>query len=334
MKSVTVFALKSERKRLIEYLQRQGTVDITRQETEKEEGFERVSTSASVTNFERNAATADKAIGIINEYAPKKGGLLSSLSGRRIITDEQYAEAVKKSTSVMPECHAVVNAAAKLTECAAERVRLNARIESVLPWESLDVSQQFSGTLKTEGCVGTLPKNRSEEEIAELLAGKNPELIFSVERISGNEEQTCIVVICPKAQKEDMTHALRELGFARPPQSTTKKPKEKLAELKRALEENDKRQEAFKQIIIEKAELLEDMELVSDYFNVRADKYRAIATLDQSKNTFVLKGYTPEENAAELKEYIESNFTAAVEISEPEGDDVPVAINVSVSGFL
>ncbi len=327
MKSVTVFALRSERKKLIEYLQRQGTVDITRMENEKaEDGFERLDTTQSANGFERNAATAEKAVEIIDEYVPKNGGLLASFSGRRIITDEQYAEAVAKNAEIMQKCHEVVKASAGFTECAAEKARLLARIESLLPWETLDVSQQFSGTKRTVGFVGSLPKNRTESEIAESIASADSELEFSVEKISANEEQTNIFLVCPRSQGDRMTQVLRELGFARPPQATTKVPKEKIAELRERLLETERKQENFKKVITDMAELREDMELVADYFNVRADKYRAIGTLEHSKNVFILKGYIDESKAYQLKEHLESNFTAAVEIEDPTEEDVPVAL--------
>ena len=78
MKSVTVFALRQERKKIIEYLQRQGTVDITRMETENaEDGFEKIETAQSANSFERSAAVAERAVDILSEYVPKKTGLLS-----------------------------------------------------------------------------------------------------------------------------------------------------------------------------------------------------------------------------------------------------------------
>lgn len=328
MKSVTVYALKSDRKRILEALQREGTVDISRQElSEVTEGFERYDTAGSVGNFERTAATAQKALEILDEYAPENKGLLASLSGRRIVTDEEYAEAVKNNGEIMQKCRAVIKAATGVTECIAERVRLNARIETVLPWESLDVSQQFSGTKRTAAFVGSVPKNLSENEIAELLAGKNQELVFSVEKISANEEQTNVFIVCPKSQKDSMATALKEIGFVKPPQATTKVPKDKLAELRRKLEENEVKQKELTESIIGYAESRYDFELVADYFTTRAEKYRVLSSLDQSKNTFILKGYIDADKADELKAYIEDSFNAAVEIEEPaESEDVPVAI--------
>ncbi len=327
MKSVTVFALKSERKRILEILQREGTVDISRQElAEPIEGFERYDTSQAVGNFERTAATAQRAVEILSEYAPESKGLLASLSGRRIVSDDEYGEVVKSSSEIMQKCREVIKAAAGVTECIAEKARLNARIETVIPWEALDVSQQFSGTKRTAAFIGSIPKNRSENEITELLASKNSELVFSVEKISSNEEQTNIFVACPKSQRDAMALALKELGFIRPPQSTTKVPKDKLEELRQKIEETEKRQKELTELIVSHAESRCDMELAADYYSTRAEKYRLLGELDQSKNTFILKGYIDADKAEELKAYIEGGFKAAVELEDPIEEDVPVAI--------
>lgn len=328
MKSVTVFALRSERKKLMEYLQRQGTVDISRMENERaEEGFVKIETTQSANSFERNAATAEKAVEIVNEYVPKKGGLLSSFSGRRIVTDDEFSKVASENVQILQKCHNVVKASAGMTECAAEKARLLARIESLIPWEKLDVSQQFSGTKRTVGFVGSLPKRRTEQEIAEIIASADSDLEFVVETVSANDEQTNVFILCVKSQSEKMSQVLRGLGFVKPPQATTKVPKKKIAELKKRLEQTECKLEEYKKEIIELAVFREDMELVADYFKVRADKYRAIGTLDHSKNTFIVKGYIDECKADQLKQYVESNFAASVEIEEPRcEDDVPVAI--------
>ena len=39
------------------------------------------------------------------------------------------------------------------------------------------------------------------------------------------------------------------------------------------------------------------MQSVADYFTARAEKYRAIGSFEHSKNTFIIKGYIPEESA-------------------------------------
>ena len=326
MSSITIVALKSERKKLLEYLQRQSVIDLTREDDEQKDEYLRIDTASSVSQFERNAAACDRAVEILRNYNPKSGGLLSSFSGRRIITDEQYNEAVSKNADIMSVCREVLRCDKQLTENAADRARYNARMEILQPWQSLDVSQQFSGTERTAGFVGIVPKEWTEAELSAAIAEKAPDKIFSLEIISSSTEQTGIFLICPKADADEISKALREKGFTRPPSATTKTPSVKMEELIAKIEALDKQDEELKAKLLELSESVEDIELVSDYFMSRADKYRALANIDHSKRTFIIKGYIATEKVESLKAELEAKFLSAVTFEKADGEEVPVAI--------
>lgn len=326
MSSITIVALKSERKKLLEYLQRQSVIDLTREDDEQKDEYLRIDTASSVSQFERNAAACDRAVEILRNYNPKSGGLLSSFSGRRIITDEQYNEAVSKNADIMSVCREVLRCDKQLTENAADRARYNARMEMLKPWQRLDVSQQFSGTKRTAGFVGIVPKEWTEAELSAAIAEKAPDKIFSLEIISSSTEQTGIFLICPKADADEISKALREKGFTRPPSATTKTPSVKIEELIAKIEALDKQDEELKAKLLELSESVEDIELVSDYFMSRADKYRALANIDHSKRTFIIKGYIATEKVESLKVELEAKFLSAVTFEKADGEEVPVAI--------
>lgn len=326
MSSITIVALKSERKKLLEYLQRQSVIDLTREDDEQKDEYLRIDTASSVSQFERNAAACDRAVEILRNYNPKSGGLLSSFSGRRIITDEQYNEAVSKNADIMSVCREVLRCDKQLTENAADRARYNARMEMLKPWQRLDVSQQFSGTERTAGFVGIVPKEWTEAELSAAIAEKAPDKIFSLEIISSSTEQTGIFLICPKADADEISKVLREKGFTRPPSATTKTPSVKMEELIAKIEALDKQDEELKAKLLELSESVEDIELVSDYFMSRADKYRALANIDHSKRTFIIKGYIATEKVESLKAELEAKFLSAVTFEKADGEEVPVAI--------
>ena len=326
MSSITIVALKSERKKLLEYLQRQSVIDLTREDDEQKDEYLRIDTASSVSQFERNAAACDRAVEILRNYNPKSGGLLSSFSGRRIITDDQYNEAVSKNADIMSVCREVLRCDKQLTENAADRARYNARMEMLKPWQRLDVSQQFSGTKRTAGFVGIVPKEWTEAELSAAIAEKAPDKIFSLEIISSSTEQTGIFLICPKADADEISKALREKGFTRPPSATTKTPSVKIEELIAKIEALDKQDEELKAKLLELSESVEDIELVSDYFMSRADKYRALANIDHSKRTFIIKGYIATEKVESLKAELEAKFLSAVTFEKADGEEVPVAI--------
>lgn len=327
MMNVTVFALRRERKPLLEHLQRLGVVDISRsKEEDPENGFVRPDTESAARSFLRSAEAADQAIKVLEPYCKKKKGLLESFSGRRIITDEQYRDITERSADIMSLCHDALNASQEINSNAAEKVRLKARVSSLLPWQKLDVSEQFQGTASTSAFIGSLSTSLDEKQLYETVAAAAPDVDFYVETVSRSENQTCIFLLCPKSDKSEMESALRTLKFQRPPQATSKVPSQKLREVEERLSALDQRDCDLKAGLEKLAGSIEDMQSVADYFTARAEKYRAIGSFDHSKNTFIIKGYIPEESADCLKSDIENNYTAAVVIEEADPDKAPVAL--------
>ena len=71
MQKVSICALKKDRKAILEKIQSLGIMEISKFETE-EEGLQTVSTQEERNSFERNAALADTALNILQEYVPEK----------------------------------------------------------------------------------------------------------------------------------------------------------------------------------------------------------------------------------------------------------------------
>ena len=94
--------------------------------------------------------------------------------------------------------------------------------------------------------------------------------------------------------------------------------------IKKALEAIEK----TKQKIVNEAEMRGRIQEIVDYYNVRADKYRAVGKILQSKHTFIVSGFIPEKNIDRLSEELESRFTTAIDVEEPgEDEDVPVLLS-------
>ena len=83
MQKISICALKKNRKAILELLQASGVVEINYLDV-KDSGFEKMDTMASRQLFEKNAVTADQALEILQEYAPEKKSLFSSLEGKKI----------------------------------------------------------------------------------------------------------------------------------------------------------------------------------------------------------------------------------------------------------
>ena len=89
MQRINICALKKDRKQILEVLQRRGVVEPCDLKAE-DELFQQSDTSQQQAQFEKNASAARQALEILNNYAPVKTSMLSSLEGRKAISEAEY----------------------------------------------------------------------------------------------------------------------------------------------------------------------------------------------------------------------------------------------------
>lgn len=95
MQKVSICALKKDRKAILEKIQSLGIMEISKFETE-EEGLQTVGTQEERNSFERNAALADTALNILQEYVPEKVSMFASLEGKNLVEKSKYLETTKQ----------------------------------------------------------------------------------------------------------------------------------------------------------------------------------------------------------------------------------------------
>jgi len=196
------------------------------------------------------------------------------------------------------------------------------------PWEGLDVSMRLTKTKKTAVFIGSLPYEIDESELLKKFAEKNPELDnIYVEIISANKEMTCVFLVCEQVSSQEVNDILRGIGFTPPPLKSKENPKERKEILQKRIEELQSQISASTEKLKSYKDKVEDIRFVADYYQIRCDKYQTIEKLSLTKKTFTLTGYVAAKKAAKLKDFLEKNFCAIVELETPkEDEDVPVIL--------
>lgn len=328
MERIEVCAMKRDRKRILELLQRRGTVEV-RDAGEADEVFAKADTSAQRSLFEKNAATAAEAVAIVDKAAPEKGGGLAFLRGRSPVTAADNEAFSTKREAVLRGAQRVVQLRRDIAEARAEVLRAEAGLEALAPWMALPVPQTFKGTRKTAVFVGVMEGEKSLAELYEKLAEAAPALEpVHVEVISCTKSQTCLLVMVLKRDAAAAEDALRIIGFARPPAASHLMPSEKKARLEAQKAEALKAIEEAEAEIAGYAGRRADMRYLEDHMKMRAEKYEVIERLMQSRHVFVLRGYVPAENGPALEKELGESFECAVErgAAEAPGGEVPVKL--------
>lgn len=328
MQKMCICALKKDRKALLELLQAAGVMEIT-QEASADGVFRKEDTLETRQTSDRSAAIADRALEVLEEYAPEKTSMFAGLEGKPLTDRERYEEIAGRADQVLEEANRILELQKQMAEQRASVVRLETEAESLTPWLALDIPLMCRETGKTAILVGTVGGQMTLEELYAAVAEKAPELTeISMEIAGSSAEQTCMAAVCLKKDAQALEEALRSIGFARPARQTAAVPAEYANELKGQIEELRSGMEEVRQKLSLCGKSREDLRILSDYYRIRAQKYSAMGEILQSEKTILLTGYVPAREVKNLEEKLTSRFDAAIEYGDvPEDEEAPVLLS-------
>ena len=340
MQRINICALKKNRKAILERLQELGAMEIDIQLEDDNLG-EKQDVASSRALFERRAQTADQALAILNTYVPEKKGMLDSLAGKPLVEKELFEKAAENQDQYMETASRIVTLDKQIAESKAAVLKIQNQVEALAPWLSLTVPVSYTGTRKTAVLIGTMPNPQDQQSILNLLAGAVPDVeAVDVELVSTDKDFTYLTVICMKQDAGKVEEVLRTGGFSKPSSPVQKIPEEYKKDLEAEIA---KAQEQAKQLESELAECAvsrQDLELISDYYRTRAEKYRILGEIPQTASTFAISGYVPAAKADAIVKELSEHYGAAAETEGiKEEEEPPVLLHnnrfsESVEGVL
>lgn len=337
MKRIHVYALKNNRKKILEMLQRRAAVQVSFPKETGEElndgPFAKTDTASARQTFEKNAQLISSAVEVLDTYASFKKPMLSMLEGRKSIGVREYDETAQSAPELTKTAGRISALGKRITDQQAEIARLEAQIDALKPWRGLDVSMRTIGTNSTSVFIGSFPEEFTEGEIKAMIAQSAPEVEgVEVEVISTQPQQTCVFVVCLGKYGVKLEPALRGMGFTYPAAPSKTAPPERVKELKERIKAAQGEIDSAKQEIRSYAEKREELLFTADYYTMRADKYQVLGELWQSRHVFYLTGYVPAARADGLKQALEQKYDALVELETPSPDEeLPVKLK---NGFF
>lgn len=326
MERIEIVGLNSERKRLIEYLQRCGVVDLS---DSRDDMLDSRETAQSISQFESYMSSAAAALEILSAIDGKKGGMFfkrESIKGSAYAMDDGE---IPRVTGRINEILRIKKTIEKNREdiAAAEGAK-----NSLTPYLALDVPISLKGTSATAVRCGTLAGEWDEERLwQELREAELTAVYFEI--LSRSREMTAVWLVYPKEQSKEFDALFARLNLLAPQGMakgmTPKQSADALEEKKNALSAEIEQLEAK---LAEFAKARGEIELFYDRITVRRDKYRALSQVGITENAFFVTGYVPQNAGIALKENLAKHFTVAIELYEPaEDEDIPSAfVNNSV----
>ncbi len=326
MKRVLIVGLKKDRKRILEFLQHEGVIQVEAQNSD-DDVFKRQDRSQASAQFRKNADIADSALEILGRHAPEKSGLLDSLNGRRELSREQYETKVLSRDDILRKAQEIVSLDKEYEDSRQEIPKIESRIVALRPWASYDLPLDFEGTKSAAVFTGSLPGGTTLDQAEAMLKEYAPDVDdCEINLISQEPEQTCVFLIVGRDHEEEVREALRKMNFAKPPLESAD-PVQAGKDLEARREELEKNLTSIDGKIKEYECDREDLKFLSDYFSLRADKYDVISGLEQSGTVFIVRGWVEKRYSDALEKSLTNKFDCVYEADDPdEKDDPPVAL--------
>lgn len=326
MQRVSICAMKKNRKAVLERIQNLGLMEVA-DILEDDEWFVHMDTTNAKASFEKAAVQADRALELLDSYAPEKKSLFASLEGKSLVDGKTMREAASRKEALQRTATRIQTLDKQIAEKKAEILKLENSIESLVPWMSLDIPMNLTQTRTAAVILGTMPGMIAVEDIYQMLAEDAPDVDkVDVALVSAGKDQSCVAVLCMKPDAEAVEGALRTHGFARPSQTWPKRPAEVKEDLLAEIAGREEEMEAARQEIVSLAESRRDLRILADYYRVRADKYQVLGTLPQSERTFFISGYVPARQVGRLEDSLKA-YDCVIDV-EPlkEDEEAPVLL--------
>lgn len=326
MQRMSICALKKDRKGILEKLQSMGVLEINHI-IEDDEDFHRIDTVNAKNSFEKAAVAADQALDLLSQYAPVKQSMLSALEGKDLIDKAKFQSVLEDKDELQKTAKRIQMLDKERAELKANVLKIENSIESLIPWLPLGVPVNFKGTEHMVMLPGTLSGQVTQEHVYAMLAEQEPDLDVDINIISTEADTTYLAVLCLRNEAGKTEETLRGIGFARPSQMMEKVP----SEAKREMEEEISKLQSKISDIEEEVKSLavhrEGLELLADYYRVRADKYEVLGKIPQSERTFIISGYVPRREVERVRKVLESKHECVVDVEEvKEDEEAPVLL--------
>ena len=330
MKRLRLMAVRSRKEELLRRLQLLGCVELTElgqqlQEPE-EQGLVRRE-SSDLMRLKSRQASLEHALALLDQYAPAKGRLLAAkpeMDGAQLQSDEGVEEALKLA-------EAIAAADDRVRRITAEENRLQSLIETLTPWQELDLPLETEGTERAALLAGSIPVKVPLGQVTAALenAAEEAELF----PVSKDKNAQYLLLLCIKESLSVCQDCLRGFGFT--PAAfggLTGTAKENIAQAGEKLKELAGEKTAWSGDIAGHSDCRDALRLASDRLAVQVSAAEAEERLYGTETTVLLEGWIPAEREGEL-EALAEEFACAWETEEPQKDEydqVPVKLKNNV----
>lgn len=331
MNKFTLLTFESKKQKLLREIQGLSNVEfINLQDDEFLEKYEELKSLAKddidleYSKYEENLSKAKFALEFLKKYVPKKSGLKSLQEEKLTLTLDELDEKVKAS-KWEESYNKAKEKEAELANLDSNITKLQAEIDTLIPWQDLDVAFSEIKDLKnTSYFLGTIAKSYEDTLLEELSNAY-------VEIISRSSNDINILILSNKEDSENVSEVLRGVGFSAFKTEHKDVPMKLILEFKHQIEELQSKKFFIEEEIASFEEDLKKLELAYDYFVSKVERVKVSTNFLKTKNICAIQGWIAQEDNEELKSICSNTlkndyYIEFEDVKEDEIDDVPIKL--------
>ena len=320
MKRLRLMLVRSRKEELLRELTKLGCVELSEMETESGEDGAEVSLrreGSELLSLRSRLVSVDRALELLNQYAPAKGGLLTA---KPVLSDETLLDG-SGLDAALDKAQEIASLDERMRRISAEEVRLRSSIETLTPWKGLDLPLETEGTERTQLLLGSVSSRIPLSAVSAAVEGASEEAeLFPV---SSDRNAHYVLILSAREAIPAVQESLRSVGFTVAALSGVKgTASEGIDEAKRQLDALAEEKKMLMQSLADCVIWRDELKLASDQLRTRIGMAEAEERLYGTESVLVLEGWCPAEKEAELEKLFE-RFDCAWETRDPTEEEYP-----------
>ncbi|MBN2852918.1 MAG: hypothetical protein JXQ23_09320, partial [Clostridia bacterium] len=330
MNKMALLGLADDKIRILTRLMELGIVEINNIEIDDKFAnlFTKQVDEVEISDLDGKINTLTRSLSVISKYDVRKKPMFKV---RTDINIHDYRQVIFKRHEVLAKCREIMTVNDDIISLKNDINRSNSTITNLIPWEHLPFSLDYSGTKRTVLYKGTFPVIANIAAIQKEIADEK--MLLELNVINEDAEQIyAAVVIFRENEKESLQYLKRNgfsvINFSQFSGSVTEnveRIKQEIIELRETILQKES-------VLEEYARILNEIEIVFDYYSVRKDMEIAHKDIAKSKRVFMLEGWIPEEIVEKTIKELNETWSVDVVVREAyEDEEFPVMLK---NGFI
>lgn len=328
MQRIGIYGLKKDRKKVLEFLQGTGAVEVAISES-ADELFDKMDTAGDKVRYQKIADDFEHAIELLKKYDTKRQKALLNLENKLILKSE-WDEVISQRQKLYSQMNRVLALEKSISESEATIIRKENKIASIKPWQSLDIPLNSEKTKTTKIFIGSFPMLLTEEQLINIaVKDMEDEQPVTVKLLGVDNQVSNVCVIAHNSIADKVEENMRSEGYIKLPYLTHRVPELAIEKRRKEIKAEEEKIKGYKKELDSMTHNIETFKVAADYFRTRSEKYRILGTIPQSKNAFFIEGWVEKEKADAIKNALEEKYDVVVEyeeISEEEVQNEPVVL--------